>query len=258
MKPTLETIETLALQAGEILGAGFGQSHQISHKGVIDLVTEMDQRAEDFLLGEIRRSFPSDRIISEESGELEGDASRVWYVDPLDGTVNYAHGIPQYGVSIAYIEDGIITLGVVYNPTIGEFFSAEKGRGAFLNGQPVRVSGAQTLDQSLLATGFPYDIRTHPENNLENCTRVSLLSRGVRRLGSAALDMCYVAAGRFDGFWELRLKGWDVAAGGLIAAEAGAMVTSVKGDPDYLDIYCSILAATPAVHPQMLKILSGR
>jgi len=256
VKPELAFLESLARQAGEILRAGVNQPFQIDKKGVIDLVTEMDHRSENFILGEIQKRYPTHRIISEEVGVVEGDASHVWYVDPLDGTVNYAHGIPFYTVSIAYAEDGQVRLAAVYDPSRDELYTGEKGSGAWLNGQPIRVSAAQDLDQSLLVTGFPYDIRTHPQKNLDHFTRFSLRSQGVRRLGSAALDLCYVAAGRLDGFWEIRIKSYDIAAGGLIAAEAGALVTKVDGSPDYVTPPCSILAAAPPIHAQMLELLN--
>jgi myo-inositol-1(or 4)-monophosphatase len=218
----------------------------------------MDHRSEDFLLGEIQRNFPNHRIISEEIGLVEGDANHVWYVDPLDGTVNYAHSIPFYTVSIAYAEDGLVRQGAVYDPSRDEMYTGEKGAGAWLNSQPIYVSEVQELDQSLLVTGFPYDIRTNPETNLDHFVRFSLHSQGVRRLGSAALDLCYVAAGRLDGFWEVRIKPYDIAAGGLIAQEAGAMVTKVDGSPDYVSPPCSILAATPGIYAQMLKLLQTK
>lgn len=258
MKPTLSFLESLAHQAGEILRAGVNQPFQIDHKGVIDLVTEMDHRSEDFLLGEIHKRFPTHRIISEEIGLVEGDADYVWLVDPLDGTVNYAHRIPFYSVSIAYAEEGQLSLGAVYDPSRDEMYTGEKGVGAWLNGQSIGVSKARDLDQGLLVTGFPYDIRTNPETNLDHFVRFSLRSQGVRRLGSAALDLCYVAAGRLDGFWEIRIKSYDIAAGGLIAEQAGAVVTKVDGNPDYITPPCSVLAATPAIHPQMLALLASK
>ncbi len=256
MKPTLADLETLARQAGEILRADFGRGIGIAHKGVIDLVTEADRRSEAFLLGEIRRRFPSHRIIAEESGGMDGEDSQTWYIDPLDGTVNYAHGLPIFSVSLAYAEAGATQIGGIYDPMRDEFFSAEKGKGAWLNGQPVRVSTTRELDQSLLVTGFPYDIRSNPDNNLDNYARFALRSQAVRRLGSAALDLCYVAAGRFDGFWEIRLNAWDVAAGGLIAQEAGARVTNLKGEADFISPPQSIVAANRWIHPQMLAVLN--
>ncbi len=255
MTPNLSFLETLARQAGEILRAGFGKQHIVEHKGAIDLVTEMDKCSEAFLLDAITQRFPTHRIIAEENGEQAGDPQRLWYIDPLDGTVNYAHGIPIYCVSIAYAEQGQLKLGVVFDPMQDECFSAERGKGAYLNGQPIRVSDASELGKSLLVTGFPYDVWSNPVNNLDNYARFAVCTQGVRRLGSAALDLCYVAAGRFDGYWELYLYPWDLAAGALIAEEAGAVITRSNGSPDYLDWQPSALAANPQLHPRMLAVL---
>jgi len=256
--PELIDLENLARGAGEILCAGFGQHLRVDHKGVIDLVTEADHRSEAYLLSQIRDRFPGHKIIAEESGESAGADGQIWYIDPLDGTVNYAHGLPIFSVSIGYSEAGKMRLGVVYDPMRDECFSAQSGSGAWLNGKPLHVSQAQILDQALLVTGFPYDIRTNPQNNLEHYTRFALRSQGVRRLGSAALDLCYVAAGRFDGFWEIRMSAWDIAAGGLIAEQAGARVTNVAGKVDYISPPSSILAANPQIHAQMLSVLNGQ
>jgi myo-inositol-1(or 4)-monophosphatase len=255
MKPTLSDIEALARAAGEILRAGFGQRHQIRYKGAIDLVTEYDHLSEDLILKEIKSRWPEHRVVTEESGILAGQDCCQWYLDPIDGTVNFAHGVPIFCVSLAYVEDGVIQLGVVYDPMLNECFSAERGRGATLNGQPIQVSQPANLDRSLLVTGFGYDIRTNPINNLAQFAYFSLHSQGVRRLGSAALDLCYIGTGRFDGYWELEIKPWDIAAGGLIAQEAGAIVTNIQGSPDYLIAPCSILAAGRNIHPVMLEAL---
>ncbi len=258
MKPTLQDIEYLARKAGEILRTGYGKDLQVEQKGTIDLVTEIDYLSEKFLLGEIHDRYPSHRVVTEESGATRGEDCCLWYLDPLDGTINYAHKIPFFSVSIAYQERGVLQLGAVYDPMRDECFTAERGAGARLNGEPINVSQETTLDQSLLVTGFPYDIRTHPDNNLNNYARFALLTQGVRRFGSAALDLCYVAAGRFEGFWEIRLNPWDVAAGGLIAEEAGAVVTNIHGKPGYLFPPQSIIAANPSVHPQMLAVLNDK
>jgi myo-inositol-1(or 4)-monophosphatase len=257
MTPTLTDLEALARQAGDILRAGYGRRPEIHYKGVIDLVTDMDHKSEDFLLAEIQRRFPGHAIQTEESGVIAGGQDCcVWYIDPLDGTVNFAHGLPFFAVSIGYAEGGELRLGAVYDPLRDEMYLAERGRGAWLNGEPIHVSAVEDLDHSLLVTGFPYDIRTHPENNLDLFNRFMLLSQGVRRLGSAALDLCYVAAGRLDGFWEVRLKPWDVAAGGLIVEEAGGAVTDIHGGPDYLGPPCSILACAPMIQEWMLEALN--
>lgn len=260
--PTLTDLERLARQAGQILRAGYQQEHQIDYKGVIDLVTEIDRQSEDYLLGEIRKDFPDHHILAEESGGTRGGENQ-WYIDPLDGTINYAHNIPIFSVSIAYASNGTtstslsagLSLAAVYDPMRDEMFSAERGKGAHLNGRPLRVSGADELQKSLLVTGFPYDAWNSKFDNFDNFVRFAKLSQGVRRLGSAALDLCYVAAGRFDGFWELALKPWDVAAGGLICEEAGARVTNVFGEADYISPPQSVIATTPGIHARMLEEL---
>ena len=227
----------------------------MDYKGAIDLVTEVDHQSEQLLLGEIQRLFPGHRIISEEIGLVAGRPGDQWYVDPLDGTVNYAHGIPVFTISIAYAHDGVVNLGVVYDPMRDEMFAAERGEGARMNGRILQVSQVMELSRSLLVTGFPYDAWSNPRNNLEYFGRFTKLTQGVRRLGSAALDLCYVAAGRVEGYWELGIKPWDVSAGGLIAAEAGATVTNVQGHMDYLIPPCSILASNAGLHEQMMAVL---
>lgn len=256
MQVTLQEIERLARSAGEILRAGFGKVHQISYKGEIDLVTEMDHQSEAYLLSEVGKQFPDHRVFSEESGERAGSADDVWYIDPLDGTLNYSHGMPLFAVSIAYAHKGQLTLGAVYDPIADEMYLAELGQGAWLNADPIHVSSVTELKSSLLVTGFPYDAWTNPQNNMAEFAAFSKRSQGVRRLGSAALDLCYVAAGRLDGFWEIRLNAWDVAAGGLIALEAGALVTDVRGGPDFVSKPQSVCAANPELHPKMLSVLN--
>ncbi len=251
--PTLADLEQIALQAGQILSQGYETALNIRYKGEIDPVTEIDQRSEAFILAEIQRRFPGHQILAEESGSSAGSAEYLWVVDPLDGTVNYAHGIPVFSVSIAYAFQGEIRLGVVLDPLRGELFRAEAGRGAWNNARPLKVSSTAELRRSLLATGFPYDIRTTAHDNLESFARLSRQTQGVRRLGSAALDLCYVAAGRFDGYWERSLRPWDLAAGGLIAREAGARVTRLDGSPELLSEPLSVIAANPVLYPALLK-----
>jgi len=258
MRPSLSDLERLARQAGELLYLGYEQEHQVDYKDIIDLVTEVDRQSEALILAEIQRSFPGHQIVSEEIGLVPGRETDQWYVDPLDGTVNYAHAIPFFAVSIAYAHNGVVTLGVVYDPMRDELFAAERGQGAWCNGRRLQVSPVTDFQRCLLVTGFPYDTWSTPKNNLENFSRFTRMTQGVRRLGSAALDLCYVAAGRFEGYWELSLKPWDLAAGGLIAAEAGAIVTNLDGQGDYLAPPCSLLAAPPALHPKMLEILSAK
>lgn len=254
-RPSAADLEGLARRAGEILLSGFEKVHEIAYKGVIDPVTEMDRASEAYLLAEIRERWPNGKILTEESGAFQGSEDSQWYIDPLDGTVNYAHGIPIFAVSIAYAEEGVTRLGVVYDPARNEMFVGERGRGATLNGTALRASAETSLQRSLLVTGFPYDAWDTEQDNFANFVRLGKLSQGVRRLGSAALDACYVAAGRFDGFWELSLRPWDVAAAGLIAEEAGAKVTNVGNEPDYLSPPQSIVAAGQAIHEQILANL---
>jgi myo-inositol-1(or 4)-monophosphatase len=262
MQPTLADVEDLARRAGAILREnfhprpGFGPQLLVKFKSETDPVTEVDHRIEAFLLEEIQGHFPDHQIITEESGLLQGNLDRQWFLDPLDGTVNFTHGVPIFVVSIAYARKGKVTLGAVYDPMLGECFSAERGRGAWLNGEPIRVSVTQDLGRGLVGTGFPYDVRTDPINNLDNYTTATMLAQAVRHMGAAARDLCYVAAGRLDAFWELRLSPWDIAAGGLIAEEAGAIVSKVTGDPQYMLIPNSILAANPHLHPRILKFLN--
>jgi len=248
MKPTLSDIERLAREAGAILRERYNKEHTVHYKGIIDLVTEADHASEAFLLGEIQSRFPGSHILAEESGSIEGQNEDIWYIDPLDGTVNYAHHIPIFCVSIGFATRGIMTLGAVYDPLRDELFTAERGQGATLNGKNIKVSGTTELQKSLLVTGFPYDTWNTELDNFKYFERLGKMTQGVRRLGSAALDACYVGAGRFDGFWEFKLKAWDIAAGGLIAAEAGAQVTTVDGRTDYLSAPISFLAATPGIY----------
>jgi myo-inositol-1(or 4)-monophosphatase len=255
--PVLAEIEELARKAGAIVRAGFDRQHTISYKGVIDLVTEADHASEKFLLDEIRQRWPQSTILSEESGLTHGSTQHSWYVDPLDGTVNYAHGIPIFCVSIAYADAGRVKLGAVYDPMRDEMFGAERGAGARLNGQPIRVSTVTELQKSLLVTGFPYDAWDTERDNFDNFVRMSKLTQGVRRLGSAALDAAWVGAGRFDGFWEISLNAWDIAAGGLIAEEAGARVTDIRNGADYLAEPQSVVAAAPGIHAQILEKLGA-
>jgi myo-inositol-1(or 4)-monophosphatase len=256
MEPTLSYVENIARQAGAILRAGYDKEHQVDYKGVIDLVTEVDHQSEKFLLGEVQKDFPDHHIFSEESGIIQGDNEHIWYIDPLDGTVNYAHHIPIFCVSIAYASHSDLTLGAVYDPLRDEMFLAERGKGSYLNGRPLHVSSVTELQRSLLVTGFPYNAWETPQDNFANFVKFGKLTQGVRRLGSAALDLCYVAAGRFDGFWEMSLHPWDVAAGGLICEEAGARVTNVQGGADYISQPQSVIAAAPGIHPDIMETLN--
>ncbi|OGO29842.1 MAG: hypothetical protein A2Z16_13170 [Chloroflexi bacterium RBG_16_54_18] len=257
MPPTLKEIENLALKAGEILCTYYGKNLDIKYKGAIDIVTEADLASEKYLLGEIRHRYPDDIIVSEEKGSLPGEQCCQWFIDPLDGTINFAHSLPIFSVSIAYVRNGDLLYGVVYDPMRNELFSAQQGQGAQCNGKPIRVSGQSELDRSLLVTGFSYDIRTNPINNIDLFEKFLKRTQGVRRLGSSALDLCYVASGRLDGFWEPAIQSWDIAAGSLIAREAGAIATKTSGSPDLFTAPCSVLAAYPPLHHQMFAVIQG-
>ena len=247
--PTLADLERMARQAGRILYDGYEKDHQVDYKGVIDLVTEIDHLSEDFLIAEIQRLFPGHHILAEESGALDGVGEHLWMIDPLDGTVNYAHGVPVFCVSIAYAYQKQVMLAAVYDPMRDELFTAERGKGSWANGRLLHVSKTQELQKSLLVTGFPYDTWEMVRNNFDYFTKLAKMTQGVRRLGSAALDLCYVGAGRLDGYWEMAVRPWDVAAAGLVAEEAGAKVTDVDGGDNYL---YSILSANPVLHQKIL------
>jgi myo-inositol-1(or 4)-monophosphatase len=214
----------------------------------------MDARAEALVLDRLAQAFPADAVLAEEGGARSGTSGRRWIIDPLDGTTNYAHGVPMYAVSIALEHAGEVVLGVIFDPSHDELFVAERGAGASLNGRPLAVSSAAVLDEGLLATGFPYDIRDTRDTNLSEYAAFSLRTRGVRRMGSAALDLAYVAAGRLDGYWELRLGPWDAAAGALLVEEAGGRITNLDGGR--LDLEApSVVASNGLIHEAMLHVL---
>jgi myo-inositol-1(or 4)-monophosphatase len=239
----LSTAIEVVLHAGEMQMASLGRRVRIDKKGEIDLVTEVDLAIESWFRELISARFPSHAVLAEEfdapasAGRAGSDASAVrtdparprWIFDPIDGTTNYAHGLPIFCASLAVEVDGELTAGAVYDPTRRELFTAERGRGAYLNGERLRVSEADTLLDSLLCTGFPYDVHTSADEVVGLFGAFVTRARAVRRLGSAALDLCYVASGRLDGFWEQRLKPWDSAAGALIVREAGGHVTGMDG-----------------------------
>jgi myo-inositol-1(or 4)-monophosphatase len=243
-----------AYQGAEVLRAHFGKGVTIKKKGVIDLVTEADTGSEERIIQTIRSQFPDHSILAEESGVNTGDEEHLWLIDPLDGTTNYAHRIPLYAVSIAFALNGRIKVGIVLNPVSGELFTATAGKGAHLNGKPIRVSTTASVEDSLLVTGFPYNVRDILPAVAARFTNCLGLSQGIRRLGSAALDLCYVACGRFEGYWEQSLKPWDAAAGVLIAQEAGAVVTDFANNPYTID-QPQILATNGHIHDHLIKLL---
>lgn len=252
MNDTVRTAVEAARQAGRILVDGFSRPQDVALKGPRELVTAADRAAEDAVVSVIRGAYPRDGILAEESAFRAGDSGRIWIVDPLDGTNNYAHGYPFFSVAIAIEEDGVPVAGVVYDPLRDELFVAEAGSGATVNGTPLRVSGTERLAESLVATGFPYDRSEGTENNLANLSRFILAVRGIRRAGSAELDLVYVASGRLDGYWELGLRPWDVAAGGLIVREAGGTVTNFDGTA-WDHRRGDIVASNGRIHGEMLS-----
>ncbi len=256
----IETIKRIgtraAYRAGRILSESFGKEIRVNKKGAIDLVTEADIASEKMIVATIREVFPDHAFLAEESGASGAGRDHLWIIDPLDGTTNYAHGLPVFAVSIAYAVNDQITFGIVFNPVSGESFAAVRGGGAFLNGNPIQVSSTKAIGDSLLVTGFSYKLRTTPPDlPLARFSRCLLAAQGIRRLGSAALDLCYVACGRFDGFWEADLKPWDTAAGMLIALEAGASVTDFANRP-YTCYDNDLLATNGRIHNELVGLLT--
>ena len=248
----------MARDAGALLVQRLG-SAKVSTKGDINLVTEADIAAENLIIERIRSHYPQHGILAEESGEAILVGSKrsdwKWIIDPLDGTTNYAHGYPCFCVSIALEHAGQLEIGVVYDPMRDEMFAAERGQGATLNDRTIRVSEVEELNSAMVCTGFPYNVRERPDFARE-FTNFTLAAQAVRRDGSAALDLAYVACGRFDGFWEDGLSPWDIAAGALLIFEAGGRVTNFKDEP--LDIYNEqFLATNGLIHDPMMKILAA-
>jgi myo-inositol-1(or 4)-monophosphatase len=215
-----------------------------------DIVTAADKAAERLLINHIKERYPEHSILSEESGADVHNGEYRWVIDPLDGTTNFSQGLPLFCVSIGIEHNGETVAGVVFAPYLNEMFHAVRGEGAYLNGTPIKVSGKDTLERSVVATGFPVDKAVNPDNNIDNVARIMPQLRGLRRLGSAAIDLCYVSAGFLDGYWEMGLHSWDVSAGLLILEEAGGEFTYFRADR-----HISVLAATPAVHDLLLPLL---
>lgn len=244
----------VAREAGQLLLQRYQTGFTIFQKGVVNLVTEVDIAAEKLIVSRIREVYPTHLILAEENHSEVSGVGFKWIIDPLDGTTNYAHGYPVFSVSIGLEFEGEIQWGAVFDPLRDEMFSARKGIGAFRNEVPIHVSTTESLVASLLATGFPYDIQTSPQNNLGNYCAFAMRSQGVRRSGSAAVDLCYVACGRLDGFWELKLNPWDCAAGSLIVREAGGTMTGFRGQP-YSIYGGEVVASNSRIHEQMLGVL---
>lgn len=257
MQPNVDFLITLSKEAGQILKQGYGKEHEITYKGPINLVTEVDRMSEDLLIERILGSYPDHSIVAEESGFFKGENDHRWFIDPVDGTSNYAKGFPMFCVSIGYAYKGEMALAAIYDPIRDESYYAERGAGAFLNGEPIHVSNTEKLIESMLVTGFPYDLE-QKENNLNHFVRLSYEVQTIRRLGSAVLDQAYVAAGKLDGYWEIGISAWDIAAGTLLIEEAGGIVTTVKGEGDYFKPPFDIVAANPLLHPKLVAMLNEK
>jgi myo-inositol-1(or 4)-monophosphatase len=250
----LATAAEAALQAGAIQRSRYGQKVEIHHKGEIDLVTEVDRACEEAIVALIRERFPGHDIVAEETAPVRTGSRYVWFVDPLDGTTNFAHGYPFFCASVALTDGGERVAGAVYDCIKDELFTAERGVGAFLNGRRLRVSGAAALNDAMLITGFPYDLRTDPTHALRLFNALIPHARAIRRDGAAALDLAYVAAGRVDGFFEESLNPWDMMAGALMVEEAGGQVTRFDGSPVGLRAD-QVVAAGAALHARILDVL---
>ena len=240
--------------AGQMLRKNLGASREITYKGEVDLVTNFDNRSQQMIYERLARIFPDHDFVAEEGLDLAKGSAYRWIFDPLDGTTNYAHRFPVFSVSIALEMNGQMVCGVVYDPMREETFTGTKDKGAFLNGQGIKVSALDELDKSLLATGFPYDVRDSEENNIAHFNHFVTRAQAIRRCGSAALDLCYVACGRFDGFWELKLKPWDVAAASLIVLEAGGHISDFANG-EFSIHSMETLGTNGLIHQQMLDVL---
>lgn len=256
MKDFRECAIEIAREAGIFLKNKLYSEHTIDYKGEINLVTEADKISEKMITSKITTLFPDHDILAEESTTIDRGSDFRWIIDPLDGTTNYAHGYPYFCVSIALERLDTMIVGIVYDPMLDEMFVAEKGKGAFVNEREIHVSNTREVIKSLLATGFPYDIREDSHNNLNYFNEMILQAQAIRRAGSAALDLAYVAAGRFDGFWELKLNPWDIAAGWLLVEEAGGIVTDMGGKNYFIESP-SILASNGRIHAEMMAILES-
>ena len=257
MTTAVQVAVEAARAAGRIQSEHTGNIRDISEKGGLrgDVVTEVDLLCEKEIIRRIRETFSDHAILAEESGKTRGDSENKWIIDPLDGSLNYSHGYPCYCTSIGLEHAGELVIGVVYNPCLDEMFVAEKGKGATLNGKPIRVSNTETLDKSLLVTGFTPRIVGREDDNLEHFYNFMQACQAVRRPGSAAMDFCYTAMGRFDGFWEAYLNPWDMAAGVLIVREAGGTVTRFDGGGSFSIYDNNVLATNGRIHQEMVGVL---
>ncbi|OGQ79186.1 MAG: inositol monophosphatase [Deltaproteobacteria bacterium RIFCSPLOWO2_12_FULL_60_19] len=255
MESFLSVASQAARSAGALIRENWRQAKQVHYKSAINLVTTIDRRAEEMIVGLLLKNFPGHSVLAEEETSISGsEGGYRWIIDPLDGTTNFVHAYPQFGVSIGLEQAGEIILGVVYDPLREEEFTAVKGQGARLNGQPVHTTEVAELNKALLATGFPYDHRENPDYYLRYFRAFMVRAQGIRRAGAAALDLCYLACGRIDGFWELKLHPWDTAAGSLIVREAGGTVTDFAGKP-FSILGEETLASNGLIHAEMLDAL---
>jgi len=255
MSEFLKVAVEIAREAGAVLREGFNRPKTITYKGEVDLVTESDRRSEELVVARLQKHFPDHGIVAEEGGGAASRTKYCWHVDPLDGTTNFAHGYPCFAVSIGLAEEGKPIVGVVFNPVADELFRAVRGEGAFLNESRIHVSPVEKLAQSLVATGFPTHLRKK-SSNMEYYWQFTLRTHGVRRDGSAALDLCSVACGRFDAYWEFGLNSWDTAAGVLLVEEAGGAVSDLAGQPYHLG-GPSLISSNGRIHRELQEVALG-
>ena len=251
----IEDIKIISKEAGSLIRNAFGTNFKIEFKtNESNLVTEVDKASEKLITGFVKKKFPSHGILAEEGGSYNKESEFLWVIDPIDGTTNFAHGLPIFSVSIGLQKNGKTIAGVVYDVMNDITYSAELGSGAFANSEKISVSKNDKLSRSVLVTGFPYNIAENPENALGKFVALTTVARGIRRLGSAAIDFCYLARGVFDGFWEVQLHPWDVCAGKLIAEEAGGLITDFNGNQ--IDIYSEkFLATNGLIHNEIMEIM---
>lgn len=256
MEETFKFAKKLIKKAGKVVLKNHNKAKKIDYKkGHFNLVTSADKETEALIIKEIKKKYPTHTIVAEETGKHKNDPTYEWIIDPIDGTTNFAHSYPFFCTSIGFAKKGVVQFGLIYNPVTDELFTAKKGKGAKLNGKKISVSKSKTLKESLLTTGFPHDKKSSKHKNFALFRNLTLNSHGVRRDGAAALDLCYVAAGRVEGFWEQKLNAWDVAAGTLILTEAGGKVT--KYDGSKYSIYDKeILATNGKIHKELMGYLN--
>ncbi len=255
--PTLNDLETIARKAGEIILSRFQTDHQIQRKLTTDIVTEADSLAETYILGEIHRRWGGHSVVAEESGEDRKESDYCWYIDPLDGTINFAHGLPVFCVSIGLTFHNKLSFGAIFSPCRNEMYSAEAGKGAFLNGKKLQVTSTTELRDCVLMMEYPNMRDNLDERSLQRYQNLRMSTRGIRQLGCAALALCYTACGSADGYWQPEIHPWDIAAGTLIVREAGGVVTNYNGADIALSGDTSIISANPVIHAIMMEELAA-